>query len=103
MIEENRAKFLTVSLCFPLEQGLPQGYKGLIVISLGRDTVRHQIASFDQSSVVNEFCYYLMRASVFQQEFTIKAICGLVAASVLQFYCYLMHFQLKNLFRLIEK
>ena len=36
MIEENRAKFLTVSSWVPLEQGLPQGYKGLIVISLVR-------------------------------------------------------------------
>ena len=34
MIEENRAKFFTVSLWVPLEQGLPKGYKGLIVISL---------------------------------------------------------------------
>ena len=34
MIEEHRAKFFTVSLRVPLEQGLPQGYKGLIVISL---------------------------------------------------------------------
>ena len=33
MIEENRAKFFTVSLWVTLEQGLPQGYKGLIVIS----------------------------------------------------------------------
>ena len=34
MIEENRAKFFNVSLRVPVEHGLPQGYKGLIVISL---------------------------------------------------------------------
>ena len=34
MIEENRTKVFTVSLWVPLEQGLPQGYKGLIVINL---------------------------------------------------------------------
>ena len=34
MIEENRARFFTFSLRIPLEQGLPQGNKGLIVISL---------------------------------------------------------------------
>ena len=33
-IEENRAKFFTVSLWVPLEQRLPQGCMGLIVISL---------------------------------------------------------------------
>ena len=39
IIEENRAKFLTVSLWDPLdlEQGLPQGYKGLIITSPGDD------------------------------------------------------------------
>ena len=35
--EENRACFFTASLWIPLEQGLPQGYKGLIVISLALD------------------------------------------------------------------
>ena len=36
MIEENWAKFFTVSLRVPLEQGLPEGCKELIVISLGK-------------------------------------------------------------------
>ena len=35
MIAENRARLFTVSLLFAVEQVLPQGYKGLIVISLG--------------------------------------------------------------------
>ena len=39
MIEENRAKFFTVSGSVPLEQGLPQGYKGLIVISPLQTTI----------------------------------------------------------------
>ena len=34
MTEENRAKLFIVSLGIPLEQGLPQEYKGLIVINL---------------------------------------------------------------------
>ena len=34
MIGENRANFSTVLLCVPVEQGLPQGYKGVSVISL---------------------------------------------------------------------
>ena len=34
MIAEYRASFFTVSLRVPVEQGLPQGYKELIVISL---------------------------------------------------------------------
>ena len=40
MIEENRAKFFTVSLRVPVEQGLSQGYKGLIVISLAKYAVK---------------------------------------------------------------
>ena len=44
MIEENRAKFFTVSLRVPLEQGLPQGCKGLIVISLCLSRPKHAIS-----------------------------------------------------------
>ena len=47
MIEENRAKFFTVSWWVPLEQGLPQGYKGLIVISLSAYLVSKTLLSFE--------------------------------------------------------
>ena len=41
MIAENRARFFTVSLLVPVEQGLQQGYKGLIIISL--DVIKYRI------------------------------------------------------------
>ena len=42
MVEENRARFITVSLRVPFEQGLLQGYKGLIVISLAYELLKEE-------------------------------------------------------------
>ena len=52
MIEENRAKFFNVSLRVPLEQVLPQGYKGLIVISLNNHL--SEVASQQRSQNLSE-------------------------------------------------
>lgn len=54
--------------------------------------------------ISSELCgqWNSMPVSVFPHGFIVKVIRGLVAASVLQFYCPPMHFQLKNLFSLIE-
>ena len=62
MIEENRAKFFTVSLRVPLEQGLPQGYKGLIVISpeVGmNDDVSQTDFKFLNSTLIGIFFSFL--------------------------------------------
>ena len=66
MIEENRAKFFTVSLLVPLEQCLPQGYKGLIFISLPAKFVYVMPEKFENGRITS-FVILLTDTECYQQ------------------------------------